>query len=91
MKGDFVKWVFASVCVNANELCLSVVQLRARTQWRQQKLSQLSLLQSAICGYVTITLNQAYHSEKKIFRARIVKLVTRAVALLALPKLWSLI
>ena len=36
MKGDFVKWVFASVCVNANELCLSVVQLSDRTQWRSQ-------------------------------------------------------
>ena len=33
-KGDFVKWVFASVCVNANELCLSVVQLSVGTQWR---------------------------------------------------------
>ena len=34
MKGDFVKWGFASVCVNANEFCLSVVQLSVRTQWR---------------------------------------------------------
>ena len=43
------------------------------------KLSQLSLLQSALRGYVIITLNQAYHSEKIMFRARIVTLVTRAV------------
>ena len=55
------------------------------------KLPQLNPLQFALRGYVTIALNQAYHSEKNIFRARIVTLVTRAVALPALPKLWSLI
>ena len=36
LKGDFVKWVFASVCVNANELCLGVFQLSVGTQWRPQ-------------------------------------------------------
>ena len=36
LKGDFVKWIFASVCVHANELCLSVVRLSVRTQWRPQ-------------------------------------------------------
>ena len=35
-KETLSKWVFASVCVNANELCPSDVLLSVRTQWRSQ-------------------------------------------------------
>ena len=54
--------------------------------------SQPSLLQSTPRGeYVTITLNQAYYSDFFYFVPESCVKVTRAVALLALPKIWNLI